>query len=119
VYSKQISLISKNNNWLILSYERLTCQPEIVLSEIAKHCELNNFDLMMNNVNIPSAVSVQSEKDSVSLMKSESDERQKLISKWRFKVTEEMQQKCFDVCENMNFEAYTIHEDFPAADYIL
>jgi hypothetical protein len=115
----KLALSQKNKNWLLLSYERLTCHPEEVLNALAKHVELPNLDLMIESVNIPSAVSVQSEKDSVSLMKNESIERQKLISKWRSKVSKETQQKCFDVCKNMNFEVYTINDDLPVADDIL
>jgi len=115
----RLALSQKNQEWLILSYERLTCEPEKVLSALATHCELPDLDVMMKSVNIPSAVTNQSENDSVALMKNESDVRLKLINKWRSKVSKETTMKCFDVCKKMNFEVYTIDQDLPVEDYVM
>jgi len=115
----KLALSQKHKDWLILSYERLTFQPETVLKALAEHCQLPDIELMMQSVNIPSAVTTQSEEDSVALMKNKSYDRQQLIRKWRSKVDEDTIQRCFEVCKNMNFEIYTIDSDLPVEDHIL
>lgn len=48
----KFALQQRTSNWLVLSYERLTCYPEKVLTALAEHCELPELEIMIERVNI-------------------------------------------------------------------
>jgi hypothetical protein len=113
----RLALHQRTKDWLVISYESLTVEPEKVIDKLAKHCELSDPEKMINSVNIPSAVTIQSEKDSVNLMQNTSDKRQELISKWRSKVSEADAKKYFEICKKMNIDIYNFESDLPKADF--
>lgn len=115
----KFALMHRTNNWFITSYEELTCYPDKVIPALAAHCELSEIERMMQGVHIPSAVSTQSESDSVKLMSDKGDKRKILISKWRDKVSELEMQRYFEICEMMNFDIYKASSDFPFLDDFL
>ena len=108
----KLALQQRTADWLVLSYERLTCYPEKVLTSLAEHCKLPDLEKMLQRVNIPSAVTTQSENDSVSLMQEDSDNRKLLINKWRSKVTDAEMNRYFEICTRMNIGIYTKDSDF-------
>jgi hypothetical protein len=113
----RLVLHQRTKDWLVISYESLTVEPEKVIAKLAKHCELIDVKKMMNSVNIPSAVTIQSEKDSINLMQNTSDKRQELISKWRTKVSEADARRYFEICKKMNIAIYNFDSDLPKADF--
>jgi len=115
----KLALDHRNSKWLVISYEGLTCYPEKVLASLAAHCELSDMELMIKNVNIPSAVTTQSESDSVRTMQDNNDNRKRLISGWRSKVTVEEMRSYFDICSKMNINLYTENSDFANFDKAL
>jgi hypothetical protein len=108
----KLALHHRTSNWLVISYERLTCYPEKVLTALAEHCKLPDLETMIQRVSIPSAVSTQSDDDSVSLMQEDSDNRKRLINKWKSKVTEAEMHNYFEICYKMNIGIYTEDSDF-------
>lgn len=108
----KLALQHRNSNWLVISYEQLTYYPEKVLADVAAHCELPNLEAMIKRVNIPSAVSTQSEGDSVRLMQEDNDNRKRLINSWRSKVSDEEMRSYFDICSKMNIGIYKEDSDF-------
>lgn len=115
----KLALQHRNSNWLVISYEQLTCYPEKVLTTLAAHCELSDLKTMIKNVNIPSAVTTQSEGDSVRLMQEDNDNRKHLINSWRSKVTVEEMSSYFDICDKMNIGIYTEDSDFINMENVL
>jgi hypothetical protein len=107
----RLALSQKTEKWLVLSYEELTCFPERVIKELAKHCDLTEIDLMLKSVNKPSAVTTQSEKNTVDLMRKSDDKRYDLISRWRKKVSESEAKKYFEICDKMNISYYNYNND--------
>ena len=114
----KLALYHRTDDWLVISYEDLTIRPQKILTKIATHCDLPDVNAMMENVNIPSAVTTQSELDSVNIMKKDNERRQILISKWRDKVSESDAIRYFDICRKMNFELYGMQSDFPESSFI-
>ena len=115
----KMALQHRNPNWLIITYEQLTCYPEKVLTTLAAHCELPDLETMKKNLNIPSAVSTQSESDSVRLMQEKKNTRKGLINRWRSKVTEEEMRGYFEICNKMNIGIYSEGSDVANLDNAL
>ena len=115
----KLALKHRNSNWLVISYEGLTCYPEKVLTTLAAHCELPDLKTMMKNVNIPSAVTTQSEGDSVRIMQENNDNRKRLINSWRSKVTDEEMRSYFEICNKMNIGIYIEDSDFVNLENVL
>jgi hypothetical protein len=108
----KLALQSRTSNWLVISYEGLTCYPEQVLKTLSTHCELPDLETMIQRVSIPSAVTTQSDDNSVSLMKESSIHRKRLINKWRSKITGAEMSSYFEICNKMNIGIYTEDSDF-------
>jgi hypothetical protein len=115
----KLALQHRTSNWLVISYERLTCNPEKVPTALAEHCKLPNLEIMIQRVSIPSAVTTQSEDDSVSLMKEDSNNRKRLISKWKSKVTDAETRRYFEICNKMNIGIYAKDSDFTILEKVL
>ena len=115
----KLALQHRTSNWLLISYERLTCYPEKILNALAEHCKLPDLETMIQRVSIPSAVSTQSDDDSVSLMQEDSDNRKRLINKWKSKVTEAEMHNYFEICCKMNIGIYTEDSDFTNLEEVL
>jgi len=98
---------------IIIAYEQLITEPEQTLKKIAFHCDLPDLDKMIKSVSIPSAVSTQSESESVNLMQDNIEMRLKLIANWRNKVTDEEAKTYFGICEKLNFGIYSNESDLP------
>lgn len=113
----KLALKSRTKDWLFISYEELTCNSNKVLSKLASHCDLQHLGVMLSNVSKPSAVSVQSEDDSVALMKKDEITRKRLIKKWQDKVSAKEIHNYYAICKKMNFEIYSENNDFPDLDY--
>jgi hypothetical protein len=86
---------------------------------LAEHCKLPNLEIMIQRVSIPSAVTTQSEDDSVSLMKEDSNNRKRLISKWKSKVTDAETRRYFEICNKMNIGIYAKDSDFTILEKVL
>ena len=114
----RLILEQKTEDWLIISYEHLTTTPERIIDEITKHCQLSEIEKMTNSVDIPSAVSIQSETDSVNLMQGNMEKRKALISKWRTKVEDSDAKKYFEICKKMNIPFYDFNSDLPKSNLI-
>lgn len=115
----KLALMSRKDDWLVFSYEELTLRPEVVVQALAAHCELPNPELMLKSVNVPSAVTSQSQKGDIDLMKGGKDERLDLIRKWRERVSAEDLERYFDICRQMNFEVYKEDEDLPNSSFLV
>jgi hypothetical protein len=112
----RLALLQRTNDWLVISYENLTVEPEIVIDKLVKHCNLPDTEKIFKSLNIPSAVTIQSDKSSVNLMQKTSDKRRGLISKWRTEVSESDAKKYFDICRKMNLDLYDFDSDLPKID---
>ena len=115
----KIALMLRNNNWLVLSYEELTLKPELVIQALAIHCELPNTELMLESLNVPSAVTSQSNNVDVDLMRGGNEERLELIRRWRDRVSAEEAERYFEICRQMNLEIYTKDSDLPHSSFLV
>lgn len=113
----KLALQKQNSNWLIISYENLILNPFEMLNKLSIHCDLPDINKMINVVNTPSAVTTQSETDSVSIMKKHS-QRNILINKWRDKVSNTDKKRFFEICKRMGFGIYSDDSDLPDFSYI-
>jgi hypothetical protein len=66
--------------------EDFTCNLKKFISDIVSHCNLHNLDLLLNVLNISSAVTFQSENDSIELTQQDDQNKRKLFTKWPDKI---------------------------------
>jgi hypothetical protein len=109
----KLALSQRTSDWLVVFYEDLICYPEKVINDITEHCELPEKEVMLKNVNVPSAVTTQSEDDSINLMLQNSEIRRKLITKWRDQVSSDQIKTYYKICEKMDLNIYTERIDMP------
>ena len=115
----KLALMLRTSDWLVLSYEELSLRPERVIESLANHCDLPRKDIMLKSVNVPSAVTSQSHKVDVQLMRGGQEERFDLIRKWRDRVSDEEAERYFEICREMNFEVYNKDSDLPSSDFLV
>lgn len=103
----RLALENEHSKWLLISYEELVLNPKLIIRKIFTHCELNDIDVMYKQLNSPSAVTAQSSEQDVDLMQNDSDKlREKLVNKWKNKVEKEDANKCFEICDKLDFGIY-------------
>ena len=115
----KLALMSRTKDWLVLSYEELTLYPDRVIESLAIHCELRKKDIMLKSINVPSAVTSQSNKHDVRLMRGGQEERLSLIRGWRDRVSDNEVERYFEICRQMNFEVYTKDSDLPNSHFLV
>lgn len=115
----KLALDSRKDDWLVISYEELLLNHVSVITEIAKHCDLPIPETMFEKVSTPSAVTVQSNKNDVNLMKGSYSDKIRLIRKWRDRLSSQQIKRCFEICRLMNFGVYNECDDLPKKTYLV
>ena len=115
----KLALLKRNDSWLVLTYEQLVCEPNVVIGKLAEHLDLPKKDRMIDQVYVPSAVSVQSEASSLELMKDTDDLRTSLVSKWKTKVDESMMKDYLAICANMEMTVYDDKSGYPKEAWVI
>lgn len=99
---------------LLVSYEQLILQPELVLSKIADSFGLERLDLILNELQVPSAST-----RTASLKGFENFDPQKKIRQWRSKSSPEFEKDIFDIIETFEIGLYTPERDLLKPEYLI
>jgi len=93
-------------NWLFTSYENLLINPEIECKILKNSLNLSNSSLMLQQINSPSG-SVSAYKNTNKLMtSSDSDSKKYLAEKWRTKISDEDEEKAFEILNTFEIDIY-------------
>jgi len=117
----KIALDQKRNDWLIVTYEQLVVEPRPIIEKLFKELELTNKDIIFNQLNIPSRVTVQSGKEKFHKIKNkETDKNKKFIELWRSKVNIEKETELFKIIERFGLaNIYQIGSSYPLKEYLV
>lgn len=99
-----IALSIMNNNVLVVFYEDLVLDFSRVSQSIYTHCALDNYEDMLKFEKKLSAVSVQSDSESLDLLKSE--KRSDLVYKWQKKLTVYEAGTSYEILDRMGMSVY-------------
>lgn len=101
------------NNWLLVTYEDLITQPGFVVDQISKHFGLMGTRRMLTRLFTPSQ-STKKMSDPTTIQKiRSSDKRQALLSRWRNYVSEEEEERLFEILRVFGIRWYQPSSDMP------
>lgn len=112
------SLQSDHSNFIIVTYEQLLMDPEPVLEHLSEYCILNK-DKLIKNIEKPSYSTYKSSKETQDQLKEQSMNRERLLNKWRPKVTNEeinFVQKALDI---FGIDIYSAENSYPNRKYLI
>jgi hypothetical protein len=115
----KLALMQRRKDWLVITYEQLTVDPAPVIEVLVKELELSIPERIYKHITIPSAVSVQSDSDSIGFMKVEGKEREVLIEKWKNKVKPEEALKLMEICNKFGMDIYSADKGMPSDKWVI
>lgn len=116
----KIALDQDHNDWLIITYEQLVIDPLPIIDNIVKEFELDNTKSFIEQLDIPSKVTIQSNKGTKELISNKSNNRNDFIERWRSKVSQEKEKELFDIVDCFGLgNIYCVGSTYPSSDYFI
>jgi hypothetical protein len=112
-FQNAVPLRNATSDWAILSYEQFVLNPESAVNYLAEKLELPDRGLMMTQLARASGVVKKSDEETQRILKGEAEGRERLVSKWRKKVSEEEERRAMDILELFEIDAYRFGELLP------
>jgi hypothetical protein len=114
-----VPLKSKNSNWILLTYEQLTIDPEAVLSSIYHQLELSDISKISENLlKASDSSNLSDQKTQDVLSTSSGEERQKyLVEKWKDKIDEKQEEKLMNILKVFDIDIYEAGSCLPKSEY--
>lgn len=114
----KLALQQRTTEWMVVTYEQLVMDPPTVVEKLAVHAQLPAKERIYKQLNTPSAVSVQSEEETITMMEAQERERLKLVDVWKNRVDDSRAMELMEICTKMNIRVY--HRDgFPAKEWLV
>lgn len=104
-------------DWIIVTYEELVSDPEPVIERLADGLNLPEPQAIMNKLSTPSRTTSKSSADTRKMVVG--DDRKRLISKWRDRVSEAEERLAFEIVEAFGIDAYRFGRDMPDERYLI
>lgn len=117
-----VPLGRSNPHWLVVSYEQIVMQPEVVIDHLTKTFDLPRPDRMLEQVYIASRSTGMSSQESQTVLLSDVELRKKrswLIERWREKITPEMEHQAFYTISLFGIEYYELGRALPGERHML
>lgn len=108
------------NDLLLVTYEQLTLQPELIIDRMAEHLDLDDKKSMLNNVTRPSKSVSKSNQETTSFLKDTSNyeaNKKWLIEKWKKKVLPDEEEKLMNILKVFELDIYTYGDVLPNKKY--
>lgn len=115
----QLALWQRKSDWLVITYEQLTVEPTPVINALVKHLELPYPERIWRQLNIPSAVKVQSEEKAVEMMAGEQEQRRFLIERWKEKVSPKEANHLMQIVADFELDVYSDVNPHPDSSWLL
>jgi hypothetical protein len=115
----QLALWQRNPDWLVITYEQLTVEPKPIIDALVEQLGLSHPERIWQQLNIPSAVTVQSEQKAVEMMAGEQQQRRLLIERWREKVLPEEASHLMQIVADFELDVYTDNNSYPEPSWLL
>lgn len=115
----KLALNRRRADWIVLTYEQLTVEPQPIIEHLVKELGLAHPDRIYQQLSIPSAVKVQSEVETIAMMEDSTADRRKLIERWQSKVDQEEARRLFDIVECFELDVYDWADPYPKTSYLI
>ena len=97
-----------HRDWLLLTYEQMTLEPEKMVRVMSRHWDLPDVDAMMRQVRLPSRTVTASTVAKIS-------DPDYLLKRWRSKINEEEERRVMRIPAAMDIDIYETGSFMPAA----
>jgi hypothetical protein len=110
-----VPLRDATDDWAIITYEQLVLEPDPVIQLLCRKLELPNPERMSDRLIVPSVSKVKSSSDTRQLLAAgDSDQRARLIDKWRKRVNEPEERRALEILEVFHLDTYRAGDLLPA-----
>ena len=114
-----VPLKQRKSDWIFITYEQLVQEPEKVLAHLTEKLDLKRTQNMLENLTKPSGVLRLSDSETKKLLQDQSSNREAIISKWKKKVTPEMEDACWKIVKAFDIDIYGPDSFMPKSDYLI
>ena len=112
-----IPLKEQSKDWAVVSYEQAVLQPAPLIEYICKKLELLDENRIHKRLNIPSRSTVFSDDETRDMLAHTSDDRTRLVTKWRSRVTVTDLRETQDILDAFNIDYYRADQFIPNREY--
>jgi hypothetical protein len=108
--------------WIVLTYEQLVVEPEVVISYLAKSLGLQRPELMRQRLLKASRSTGKSSVESQALLADPAQSRahrQRLVERWREKITFEEESAAMRILKTFGIDVYELGRSMPVEKYLL
>ncbi len=117
-----IPLRQARPEWIVLSYEQLVVEPEVVIPYLAKALNLRKPDLMTQRLLQASRSTGKSSAESQALLADTEQgraQRRSLVKRWREKISPEREAAAMQILETFGIDMYESGRSMPVEKYLL
>ncbi len=117
-FQNALPLRDRQSDWAVLTYEQLVLQPELVIEYLADKLLLPDKKRMLGLLERPSSVTRKSDEETKRLLDGRSNESrcQRLVSKWKDKVSDEEERDAMQILDTFGIDAYSSGSFLPTQD---
>lgn len=117
-----VRLRSAEPDWLVLGYEQLVLEPEIVIPIIADRLEFSKPEKMLDRLYTPSGSTWKSSDESKELLRDPETIRQNrrgLVERWKSIVSKQEESRLLAILEAFDIDFYEYGNPLPKEKYLL
>ncbi len=107
-----VPLRMATDDWLVIAYEELVCDPQPVIVHLAERLALPEPEHMLSRLAIPSAVKAKSNAETQQALERRTDRRW-LVEKWRSHVSEHEERRAMEILAHFQLDIYQYGEFLP------
>lgn len=108
-FENMISLrFAETRDWLFVTYEELLLNSAKTCQTLADRLQLPRVDAMLQAIDTPAANIKMSKQDTLKILQDSNELKRKLgmVKKWRDKVSDQDQKRCFEILHLFGLDAY-------------
>jgi hypothetical protein len=121
-FQNVLPLRHANNNWIVVSYEQMVIQPEIVIKNLVEKFEFPKPEEMFKRLSKASASTGKSDTESQDILRDPTkilESKQWLVDKWKKRVTPEQIEQTEEILNAFGIDFYQSNESLPKNKYLL
>ncbi len=118
-FQNAVPLKQISEDWIVLTYEQLTMEPEQVLQYLTAELNLKGVEQMKAQLLKPSSSTVKSDAETQAKLQQVGGDRSWLVEKWRKKVDEQTEHQLMEMLDAFEIDIYQAGKFMPAEAYMV
>lgn len=108
-------------DWLVLTYEQMVMEPNIIIETLAHNFELSAPERIVAQLDVPSGTTNQSDRATQAVLEKPRtmNSRQWLVEKWEKRVSEEERSLAAEILATFELDVYQVDDTLPASYFWL